>query len=266
VCPGVRGAEAVVGKLTPVGDTPPVATVGELFERAADAVVAGDLDALRTLLDNAPELVTARSPRPHRATLLHYCAANGTEDPRQRTPADAPAVAALLLDRGADPDAECQLYDTDTTTLHLVLTSDFPRDAGLDGELVRVLAAGGARIDGGTPIVTAITHGRPRSVTALAEAGVLVDDLFRAAGADRVEVLESLLAGGADPNTRFTDGWTALHAAASTGHRRAAELLLGHGARADVRERRWGADPAGLAGYHGHPELAEFLRRSAADR
>jgi Ankyrin repeats (3 copies) len=42
-----------------------------LFERAADAVVFGELDTLRELLDEEPTLVHARSPRPHRATLLH---------------------------------------------------------------------------------------------------------------------------------------------------------------------------------------------------
>ena len=71
----------------------------QLFERAADAVAFGDLEALREMLDDEPALAHARSPRPHRATLLHYCGANGTEDPRQRTPENAPAVAQLLLDR-----------------------------------------------------------------------------------------------------------------------------------------------------------------------
>jgi ankyrin repeat protein len=235
----------------------------ELFEQAADAVAFGRPDELRDLLDAHPSLVRARSPRPHRATLLHYCAANGTEAPRQRTPAEAPAVAALLLERGADPDAECRLYDTgDTTTLHLVLTSVFPRDAGLDGRLVRVLAAGGARIDGGPgdpPIVTAIAHGRPRSAEALADAGVPVDDLLRAAGTGRTDVLGALLAAGADPDTRFAHGWTALHAAASTGRRPVAELLLARGASTHVREERWAAGPADLAAYNGHPDLAALL-------
>jgi len=82
----------------------------ELFERAADAVVFGDLETLRSLLDQEPALVHARSARRHRATLLHYCAANGTEDPRQRTPDNAPAIARFLLERGADPTAECPMY------------------------------------------------------------------------------------------------------------------------------------------------------------
>jgi hypothetical protein len=78
---------------------------GALFERAAHAVAFGDLATLCELLDEEPALVHARSPRTHRATLLHYCAANGTESPRQRTPPNAPAIASLLLDRGTGTNA-----------------------------------------------------------------------------------------------------------------------------------------------------------------
>ena len=220
------------------------------FERAADAVAFGRLADLRDLLDHHPWLVRARSSRPHRATLLHYCGANGTEDPRQRTPPNAPAVAELLLARGADPDAECQIYGAADTTLVLVLTSVFPRDAGVDGELVRVLSAGGARIEGGRgdrPIVTAISFGRPRSAAALVAAGVGVDDLFVAAGVGRIDVLAALLDTGADPDARFAHNLTALHAAAATGHRAAVELMLDRGASAILREERWAATPADIA-------------------
>jgi ankyrin repeat protein len=241
----------------------------EVFERAADAVVFGRCDDLRGLLDRFPDLVGARSFRPHRATLLHYCGANGTEAPRQRTPPNAPEVAELLLARGADPDAECRIYGVADTTLTLVLTSVFPRDAGVDGELVRVLAAGGARIDGGPgdrPIVTAVSHGRPRSAEALVAAGVAVDDLFVAAGVGRIDVLAELLGAGADPDTRFAHGLTALHAAAATGRRAAVELMLRHGASVTVREERWDASPAGIAAYNGHADLAALLRRQGGER
>jgi ankyrin repeat protein len=261
--PPGRGRDRSPIKLTPrQGEV--VTDEHELFERAADAVAFGRLADLRELLDRRPALVRDRSARPHRATLLHYCGANGTEDPRQRTPPNAPAVAELLLSRGADPDAGARFYGTADTTLVLVLTSVFPRDAGLDGELVRVLAAGGARIDAGPgdrPIVTAISHGRPRSAAALVAAGVAVDDLFVAAGVGRTDVLAALLTAGARPDTRFAHGLTALHAAAATGHRAAAELLLEHGAPLDVLEERWAASPAGIAEYNGHAGLAALLRR-----
>src|SRR5689334_17295916 len=50
------------------------------FEQAADAIVSGDIDALRHLLEESPELIRRRSSREHRSTLLHYVSANGVED------------------------------------------------------------------------------------------------------------------------------------------------------------------------------------------
>jgi ankyrin repeat protein len=239
-----------------------------LFERAADAVALGDLETLHELLDEEPALVHARSPRPHRATLLHYCGANGTEDPRQRTPENAPAVAQLLLDRGADANAECKLYGGGTTTMGLMLTSAFPAAAGLDGELARVLARGGADIatvDGTGPMITAITHALPRAAAALAEAGVPVDDLFVAAGLGRTDVLEALLAGGADVDQRFAAGYTALMAAAGMGRDHAVKLLLDHGADPSLRESSWGGTAAGKARHFHHPATAELIERHRRD-
>ena len=148
----------------------------ELFERAADAVASGDLEALRALLDASPDLVCWRSPRAHHATLLLYCGANGTEALRQRTPPTAPAIAQLLLERGADPNAAGNFYGggAGATTLAMVLTSASPIEAGVDAELVRVLVRGGARLDlwtDGAPIRWALERGRAETARVLAEAG-----------------------------------------------------------------------------------------------
>ena len=53
------------------------------FEAAADAIVTGDVATLNRLLREHPTLIRARSTREHRATLLHYVAANGVENYRQ---------------------------------------------------------------------------------------------------------------------------------------------------------------------------------------
>ena len=71
---------------------------GAEFEVATNAVADGDLPQLESLLRRNPALAHARSNREHRATLLYYLAANGVEDFRQRSPANAPEIARLLLD------------------------------------------------------------------------------------------------------------------------------------------------------------------------
>lgn len=227
----------------------------ELFERAADAVVAGDLTTLREILDDEPELVHARSPRPHRCTLLHYCGANGTEQPRQRTPPNADLVAGLLLERGSDPNATCKLYGGGATTLGLMLTSVHPTQAKLDGALTRVLLKHGARITDGD-VAIAVQHGLQRSVQAVVDAGVAMT-LWIAAALDRIDVMESTKT---DVNARFADGYTALHAAATMGHHSAVTWLLARGADRTLVETRWGGTAADKAEHFGHAAIARLLR------
>jgi hypothetical protein len=60
-----------------------------IFELAVDAIVLGRIEELERLLVDAPDLVRRRSAYGHRATLLHYTAANGVEIRRQVVPANA---------------------------------------------------------------------------------------------------------------------------------------------------------------------------------
>lgn len=71
------------------------------FESAVDAIIDGNTEMLATLLNHDPSLITARSTREHRGTLLHYVAANGVEDFREKTPATIVAITRVLLDSGA---------------------------------------------------------------------------------------------------------------------------------------------------------------------
>src|SRR5882672_5898704 len=106
---------------------------------AVDAVVAGDLATLTSLLREHPDLVRARSTRQHRATLLHYISANGVEDYRQKTPKNIVAIATLLLDAGADVDATAEMYGGGATTLGLTATSIYPFRAGVLAPLIDLL-------------------------------------------------------------------------------------------------------------------------------
>src|SRR5262249_21728532 len=128
------GKTAIADRLRRAGAVPqePV-DLADLFEEAVDAVVHGDVAKLAALLDREPRLVHARSLHDHRCTLLHYVAANGVESDRQRSPRNAPAVAELLLARGADPNGFALTYGGGPghTTLSLALTSGFPDQAGV---------------------------------------------------------------------------------------------------------------------------------------
>jgi hypothetical protein len=121
---------------TSVGDPRP----DPAFERCVDACLAGDVATLRTLLSEAPELAVARSAWGHRATLLHYLAANGTEIHRQVVPSNAAEIAEVLLARGADPGATARVYGGEHTTVELLRTSDHPAHAGVTGALTQLLS------------------------------------------------------------------------------------------------------------------------------
>lgn len=191
-----RPREAMVGILRRAGARPDGPTdLAVLFEEAADAVVAGDLERLRTLLDREPLLATAHSVREHRATLLHYVGANGVEWERQRSPPNAAGVVDLLIARGADPDALAFTYGggKGQTTLGLAVTSVHPDEAGVMGDIVHALVRGGARVNGLDDDDLPLRGSRRGAWPALLACGANVD-LISVAALGRQDLVERLLA------------------------------------------------------------------------
>jgi hypothetical protein len=172
------------------------------FEAAADAVVTGDLATLEGLLRRDPSLIRARSARVHRATLLHYVAANGVEDFRQKTPPNAVAIARLLLEAGAEVDALAETYGggRDQTTMNLLVSSEHPARAGLHAELVDILLDFGAAINGlednESPIMTALAFGYAAAAEALVRRGARVDTIITAAALGRADLVSDLVVDG----------------------------------------------------------------------
>lgn len=165
------------------------------FEQAADAVVSGDLATLDALLKRNPELVHARSQRTHHVTLLHYVAANGVEDFRQRTPPNAIEVARRLVAAGAEVDAIADTYGGDVyqTTMNLLVSSTHPADAGLQSALAEFLLDHGAAIDGlandSSPILTALAFGYRETADTLARRGARIDHVVVAAAVGRLDLV-----------------------------------------------------------------------------
>jgi ankyrin repeat protein len=272
------------------------------FEAAADAVVSGDLDQLRQSLDGDPGLIRARSSRRHHATLLHYIGANGVEGDRQKTPANAVAVAKLLLDAGAEVDAVADMYDHKCTTMSMLVSSAHPAEAGLQAELAETLLDYGSEIDNGpgtewtSALLTALVFGYLQTAEALVRRGAAVNSVHTAAALGRVddvrrllsestpegrhsalalaaqlgqaEAVRVLLEAGEDPNRYNPEGHhshaTPLHQAIWGDHPEVVSLLVERGARLDMKDLIFEGTPLGWADYGGRTHIAEYLRSRGA--
>ncbi len=238
------------------------------FEAAAEAIVAGDEESLAALLRQDPLLVKARSLREHRSTLLHYCSANGVEDYRQRTPTNIVAVTRMLLDAGADVNAESDAYGGRSTTLMLTATSFHPERVGVQRALMELLLDRGAAIDvaKSSDVVVCLRNGRGRAAEFLASRGARLD-LEGAAGVGALDRVREFFAkdGGLRPAAtaqQIADGfgW-----ACEFGRVAVVEFLLSLGVRADATSRTDGVTPLHWAALGGHPEIVRMLLARDAD-
>ena len=259
------------------------------FEAAVDAIVDGDGENLRRLLQADPDLVRERSMRVHHSTLLHYVGANGIEDFRQKTPANAVAIAELLLDAGAVVDAEAGMYGGGSTPLGLVATSIHPLLAGVQDALMALLLERGAVLgqpdaagNAQSPVAGCLANNRPQAAEFLAGRGARLE-LDTAAGVGDLDAVRrfladdgTLLAGAtADQLARglawaaqfgragmldfllergadassSRDGATALHWAAYSAELRCVEVLLKYGARVNAEDGTFAGTPLGWALY-----------------
>ena len=271
------------------------------FENAVEAVVAGDVDTLRNMLREDPDLVRARSSRRHHATLLHYIAANGVENLRQTTPPNALEVAGTLLDAGAEVDALADMYDHKCTTMSMLVSSCHPANAGLQVSLAELLVNHGASLEGPgsewkSAVMTALQFGYLDTAQALAKHGASTNHLAVAAGLGRVDdvirlfpisdekgrhaamalaaqhgqadVVRLFLDAGEEPSRYNPEGFhshsTPLHQAVLAGHDEVVKLLVERGARLDLKDEIYQSTPLGWAEYGGQKEIAEYLRARGA--
>ena len=266
------------------------------YERAADAIIAGESGTLRDLLQQHPELVRQRSTRAHRSPLLHYVSANGVEDYRQLSPPNIVEVAELLLDAGAEVDATSEAYGGGSTTLELVSSSQPPRRAGVQIPLIDLLVRRGASLEGvvpgKSPLGAALSNGCPEAARALVDRGARVPDVVAAAGVGRLDLVEQMAegagerelekalvaAGGVRGATDVVEylldrgvdiaastGWTALHHATGSADLETIGLLIRRGAPLE-KENMYGGTVLGQAiwfAFNGDPrrvrEYAEVI-------
>ena len=206
----------------------------------------GDLDRLRSLLDQEPGLVKAEGP--DGATALHF--------------AKTIDIARLLLERGADLEALDQehgatplrwlesnrpvarfLLDQGALVPDIFLATGL----GLEDIAARMLDADPALVGAGTP--AASTYGEGAT------------PLHIAAWNGHAALTRLLLDRGAAVSARGGSfAVTPLHWAAQHNHLAVARLLLAAGADLTVEDTEFSATPAGWAFYFGHEELGRVIQ------
>ena len=279
------------------------------FESAVEAIITGEAATLRSLLRGNPELIRARSarithfdPPVHRATLLHYVAANGVEGYRQKTPKNAVEIAKTLLKAGAEADALADLYGGHYTTMCMLVSSCHPAKAGVQVELVETLLDFDAAVEAsgsaqwGSPLMTALAFGYRSAAEALVRHGARVDNIAAAAGLGRladvaqllatadpenrhralalaaqhghVDIVQLLLDAGEDPSRYNPNGnhshSTPLHQAVLAGHDAVVRLLVDRGARLDMKDTIYQGTPLGWAMYARQTNIEKCLRAHGA--
>lgn len=144
------------------------------------------------------------------------------------------AITELLLDRGADPEAKDNL--------------------GLTPKMMAVRNGHGA--------VALVIHQKGGSLGLdVEECASLLNSAVRQS---KMEMVERLIANGADPSAADYDGRTCMHIAASMGNVSVIEFLLRRGVDPNYRDR-WGGTPLSDAARAGHENVAELLLMSRMD-
>jgi ankyrin repeat protein len=190
----------------------------------AAAAAQGDLATLRRLLD-AGVPVDGRDGRGRTALLL-------------ATHANRIDAARLLIERGADVNAKDDMQDSPFLY------------AGAEGrlEILRMTLAAGADLKstnryGGTALIPAAHHGHVQVVRELLKTAIDIDHVNRL-------------------------GWTALLEAIILGnggaaHTEIVQLLVAHGANVQLADSQ-GVTPLAHAEQRGQPAIARILRRAGA--
>ena len=259
----------ITDELRPRNDDPVFA--GK-FEQAADAVVAGDADALAKLLADLPALAEARSARAHRCTLLNYLGANGFEHKRQKTPPNAVQIIELLLAAGSDPNASSYAYrgGPGANTMALLTSSSHPQRAGLTISMVAALARGGAEVGAEYELLCALHEAdrKQRLGDALGQidvaAAAAAEALVQAAATNERMLLLALLDAGVDVNAPGNQRIRALHQAAFYGHEEMVDILLERGADLALTDDLYNGTAAGWARAGEHEALSRRLSELAA--
>ena len=203
--------------------------------------------------------------------MLHYVSANGVEGYRQKTPKNIVEIARVLLNAGADVNAEADVYGGGATTLGLVATSVHPFRAGVQNPLLQILLDHGADIDHETSagnrqnaVTGCLANGRGEAAAFLADRGARLD-LEGAAGVGRLDVVKGYFNADGSLKGKATRKQlqSALKVACTWGHLNVVEFLLDKGVDLS-RDKVDGQTPLHCAAIGGQLQMIKFLLKHNA--
>ena len=212
-----------------------------------DAIRAGDLSQVRSLLDRNPSLASSKNESGASAVLLSIY--TGRDEIRE-----------LLLARGAP----LELHEAAAAgNLHLVKqfvgkNPTLAKSFSPDGFPVFALACFFGHLDTARYLAE-----QGADIYAAATNGTGYNALTAAVAAGHTSIVEWLLDSGLDANYRYGAGYTPLLTAAANGHLEIVRLLVAH--KADLHATT--NDDKGaiaLASERNHSHVAEFLRELGA--
>ena len=193
-------------------------------------------------------------------TLLHAAPYMGLKD-----------AVELFIVHGADVNAK---DENGMTPLHAVIVGSPVSQSHKKG-MVEVLISKGADVNvtdsqGGTPLWYAKEGGYKEIVELLRKHGAKDAapgaslHLHQAASKGDIDEIKSLIARGADINTKDKEGRTPLHTAARSCQKELVQLMLAKGADVNTKDKR-GWRPLDEAVTGGHKEVVELLIEAGAD-
>ncbi len=211
------------------------------------AVQNGELELVRQLLAQKPDLANARTE-------------NGLS-------------AVLLAAYYSHPDVARELagYRTDLDIFEASAAGDLDRVKALidaHPELANAIA-----LDGFQPLGLACFFGHYEIASFLVDHGAEINSpskntqkvmpLHSAAASRSLEIAALLLEHGADPNARQNGDFTPLQEAAANGQVEMVRLLLAHGADINLSQKP-GQTALSFAQQSNHPEVVDFLLKNGA--
>jgi len=243
-----RGHTEIVELLKKHGaieDTAAVSPETETTSSLHEAIVAGDIDEIKRLIDEGAD-VNAKDESGY--TALYYAIWN--EDK---------ALIELLVSKGADVNLTAE--EDYPPLYYAVMNNDF--------DSVELLLAKGAKFDvktfdGSTIFYHAAWMGNREIVKFFVTKGADVSTFHLAACIGDLDRVKNFIEQGTAIDTKDEHDWTALHWAASMGDVETSDFLIAKGA--DVQARMpYGSTPLHQAALSGNLKLIELLIAKGAD-